>query len=74
MRSTSRSHSFVVSSPSNESVIDNINRDDNSFDTIFSNDGSSSLQNSPHFGPTRSTSLKVRGIPFQRVSFSESMR
>lgn len=71
LKSTNRSQSFVAASPGQ----DDSDIGGSPLDTIFSNDGElNSLQSSPHAGPSRSASLKIRANQTQRVAFSDAMR
>lgn len=62
----------MAASPSH----DDFDMDSGTLDTIFSNDGGeiTSLQSSPHAGPSRSASLKIRASQRQRVAFTDAMR
>lgn len=73
LKSTNRSHSFVMNSPTRDDFA--IERENGQhLDTIMSFDESVSLSESPNSGPSRTTSLKVKIPQPQRVTFTESMR
>lgn len=75
LRSTNRSQSFVVASPSDEDfLVENL--DENGFNTMFDYDSPDVLNESPKSGggPSRCSSLKIRKNQTQRVTFTDTMR
>ncbi|GAB0095271.1 Protein KIAA1109 [Sergentomyia squamirostris] len=73
LKAANRSRSFVIQSPTNEDLLEC--GESPGADKISINEGDGgSLQGSPHSGPSRSASLKVRIPPGPRVTFTDAMR
>lgn len=78
LKSSNRSQSFVVASPSDEDFLvqDLQNRDNPLLNNMFDCDiaETDSLPDSTQSGPSRSSSLKIRPNQSQRVTFNDTMR
>lgn len=75
LKSTNRSQSFVVASPSDEDfLVQDLH--DPELNKIFDYDKSdvNSLDESSKSGPSRSSSLKIRSHQSQRITFTDAMR
>ncbi|PSN42909.1 Uncharacterized protein C0J52_12033, partial [Blattella germanica] len=70
--STYRSRSFIVPSPTPEHHLEMESPDDIGGASINSNGNSASFESSPRSGPSRSASLRVRGLSGPRVTFSDT--
>ncbi|XP_069702783.1 bridge-like lipid transfer protein family member 1 isoform X3 [Periplaneta americana] len=70
--STYRSRSFIVPSPTPEHHLEMESPDDVGGASINSNGNSASFESSPRSGPSRSASLRVRGLSGPRVTFSDT--
>ncbi|XP_049857041.1 transmembrane protein KIAA1109 homolog isoform X4 [Schistocerca gregaria] len=69
--STYRSRSFIVPSPTPEHQVETDSPDDAAV-ILVANGSSASFESSPRTGPSRSASLRVRGITGPRVTFSDT--
>ncbi|GLG98163.1 Uncharacterized protein GBIM_04765, partial [Gryllus bimaculatus] len=72
--STYRSRSFIVPSPTPEHHLEMESPDDGGGASVNSNGNSASFESSPRSGPSRSASLRVRGLGAggPRVTFSDT--